>query len=101
MSVERSGGCWQCGKEFPSDNVSRADACPGCRGDTRVCRNCLFYDPLCYNACRETGADRVIDKEKANFCDWFKPVYGGASRRSVKGQTISPLQAAEALFKPK
>ncbi|MBF0341324.1 MAG: hypothetical protein HQL95_10245 [Magnetococcales bacterium] len=40
--------------------------------DTRVCLNCRFHDPGSYNECRETVAERIVDKDKANFCEEFK-----------------------------
>ena len=33
--------------------------------------NCLFYEVDSYNDCREPQAERVADKEKSNFCDYF------------------------------
>jgi hypothetical protein len=32
---------------------------------------CTFYDQTAYNECREPSADRIVEKEKANFCDFF------------------------------
>lgn len=81
-----------------ADSFRRADICPGCRRDTRVCKNCEFFDTAYNNQCRETQADRVVEKEKSNFCDFFKagtPVIGG-------GDAVSKARAAaEALFKKK
>jgi hypothetical protein len=34
---------------------------------------CEFYDPAVTRACREDGADEVREKQRANFCDWFRP----------------------------
>ena len=34
--------------------------------------NCAFYSETSYNECKESQADRVLDKEKANYCDYFK-----------------------------
>ena len=34
---------------------------------------CEFFDPNVPRQCREDGAEDVTDKEKPNFCDWFKP----------------------------
>ena len=36
---------------------------------------CEFFDPNVPRQCREDGAEDVTDKEKPNFCDWFKPGY--------------------------
>lgn len=51
--------------------IGRREVCSGCGKDLHVCRNCRFYDPQAYNACREPQAERVIDKDRSNFCDYF------------------------------
>jgi len=40
-----------------------------------VCRMCVFFDPTVPKQCREDDAEEVKlqDKERANFCEWFKP----------------------------
>jgi hypothetical protein len=90
------GNCWHCGAELGASDYGRQDSCPKCGRDTRVCRNCGFHDRAVNNECRETQAERVVDKEKANFCDHFRPKAGAgsgaASRDALKA-------AAEALFR--
>jgi len=79
--------CVACGRELrlPA-RVGRRDLCPGCGAELRSCRQCTFYDPSVYNACREPQADRVLDKERANFCEYFHPGAGGpASGASAAG----------------
>ena len=39
--------------------------------------NCRFYDSSAYNDCSEPAADRVVEKDKANFCDYFSAGAGG------------------------
>jgi len=56
---------------------------------------CKFFDPKVYNECLETNADRIVDKEKANFCDYFTLSGGGASRPSKEDL----VNSADALFK--
>jgi hypothetical protein len=51
--------------------VGRADRCPTCDRDVRVCRGCAHYAPGAHNDCREPNAERIVDKERANFCDFF------------------------------
>ena len=34
---------------------------------------CTFYDPHVPRKCREDDAEEVKEKERANFCDYFKP----------------------------
>jgi hypothetical protein len=40
--------------------------------DVRVCKNCAHYDINSYNECHEPQAERVVDKEKGTFCDYFR-----------------------------
>lgn len=64
--------CFNCNTEInAADRPGRQDSCPNCGADLRCCRNCRFYDPGSYNSCREPRAERVVDKERANFCEWF------------------------------
>lgn len=65
--------CFNCKNELtlPDGPVGRGDSCPHCRSDVRVCFNCVHYDPKSYNDCRESQAERVVEKGKANFCDFF------------------------------
>jgi len=67
--------CYKCGKPLLESYkvlVSRSDTCSNCMADIRCCKMCQFYDPKSYNECRESTADRITEKEKANFCDYFK-----------------------------
>ena len=65
--------CFHCGKEIEENNFGRQDSCLSCGRDTKVCKNCINYDPKMHNECKENQAERIVDKEKRNFCDWFKP----------------------------
>ena len=70
--------CYHCGHEFDDGaRAGREEVCPDCGGDVHVCRNCAFFDPAAYNQCRETQAERVLDKERSNFCDFFRFGNGG------------------------
>ncbi len=67
--------CFACGSELEYDRlrgIQRSACCPKCDEDIRCCKNCTFYDPGTYNECRESQADRITEKEKANFCDFFE-----------------------------
>jgi hypothetical protein len=57
---------------------------------------CTFYDVKAYNECREPSADRIVDKEKANFCDYFKI---GSGSNDAEKQRQELLAKAQALFK--
>ncbi|MBI2711559.1 MAG: hypothetical protein HYX41_01675 [Bdellovibrio sp.] len=93
------GSCWSCTRGLTALEYGRGDSCPTCGRDTRVCKGCFFYDPKYNNECRENQADRVVEKERSNFCDYFKPTM------SKTGNSVDPAAAAkaaaEALFKKK
>lgn len=66
--------CYNCLKSIPilgSFKITRTEECPYCSKSLHCCRMCSFYDPKIYNECRETNAERIVDKEKPNFCDYF------------------------------
>jgi hypothetical protein len=92
--------CFSCQKDIPMKDgkVGRRDECPFCREDAHCCKNCQFYDPKVYNECKETSADRVLEKHRANFCDFFQARVGGVGGLSEKEKLLA---AAEALFKKK
>ncbi len=71
--------CRACGADTGLDRPGRRDACPRCGADLHACAQCRFYAPGSYNDCREPRAERVLDKERANFCDWFEPGDGPPS----------------------
>jgi len=65
--------CFHCNNSLDvSDSVGRGEQCAKCLSSVKVCLNCEFYDASSNNECRESEAERVVDKEKANFCDFFK-----------------------------
>jgi hypothetical protein len=67
-----SRACHRCGREVDGvERVGRRDACLGCGSDLHCCRNCRFHDPGSHNQCREPQAERQVDKEAGNFCDYF------------------------------
>ena len=74
--------------------------CPKCDADLHCCRNCTFYDLNAYNNCRESQAERVVDKEKANFCDYFRIGDGANKGLASNNQGKSNIKSSlEDLFK--
>ena len=51
--------------------VGRREICPFCGSDLHCCLNCVHYHVGAYNDCREPQAERVIEKDRSNFCDFF------------------------------
>jgi hypothetical protein len=91
--------CFSCGKEISAAlGISRRDECVFCHSDVHVCKNCQFYDSSVYNECRESQAEVVREKDRANFCDFFQ---AGSSNSLGKSSAAELLASAEALFKKK
>ena len=78
--------------------VGRGESCPSCGADMHCCRNCEFYDPAAYNECREPQAERVLEKDRSNFCDYFQLAEKDSS---IENKTTGTKKKLEALFKKK
>jgi hypothetical protein len=69
--------CFNCGHELPPrDKIFRATLCENCGADLRVCKNCTFYLPGTHWDCRETIPEAVREKDRANFCEYFRTESG-------------------------
>ena len=79
------------------DMVPRRSECERCHEALHSCLNCTFHDLSAYNECRETSAERVVDKKAGNFCDFFQPA--AASANAAAGAQGSAFGALERLFK--
>ncbi len=91
--------CHKCNKEIDIDgNPGRADTCPFCSSDLKCCLNCKFFEPGAYNQCIETQSERVITKDRANFCDYFQPVQFSTKTIPSPAKKKNPL---DSLFKKK
>jgi hypothetical protein len=89
--------CWRCAAaRLSSERIGRRESCPHCGADLHCCRNCRFYDPGRHNQCREPLAERQVDKERANFCEYFSPAGGPTADR--RGDVRAQLAA---LFRPR
>ena len=73
--MSHSLACHRCGVSLAALSLplSRRDQCPDCSADLHVCRMCAHFDKAVARQFREDGADDVTDKDRPNFCDWFKP----------------------------
>jgi len=86
--------CFRCGQTLTIEGrVGRKELCPQCGADLHVCKNCRFYEPGAYNDCRETQAERVLDKEKANFCEFFSFGTGAVGERETKPDARAKWEA--------
>ena len=88
--------CRQCNTENQiSNKLGFREECMKCGQDLHACNHCEFFDPKVYNECRETSADPVKEKDRANYCDYYEP--GSSNDLDAKKEEV--LSAAEALFK--
>lgn len=93
--------CWNCGREIgTTERVEFRARCPGCDEPAHVCLNCGHYAPELYNQCRETMAERVVDKQAQNFCEFFLP-HGGSAGRASSDSGAAARSRLEALFAKK
>ena len=81
--------CWNCGAsldELPRP-ITRHMNCPECFEDLHCCRMCRKYEPVASITCTDERADPPINKENANFCDYFRPTnaYRAGSRERQAG----------------
>src|SRR3954462_15283457 len=77
--------CWKCGASLKelSLPLSRLDECKQCHAELHVCKLCEWYNTSVAKHCRETIAEEVKDKERANFCGYYKPRAGAFSSAST------------------
>lgn len=89
--------CFSCSAKNSTEGlVGRKDECESCHADLHVCKNCAHYDENSYNECKDSAAERVVEKEKSNFCDLFTPNTGNVGAGQSRDDLLS---AADALFK--
>lgn len=91
--------CFACGAAVDlasGERVGFRDECPSCSADLHVCRNCRHHDPTAYNECRESNAERVSQRDRANRCDYFSPALEPGTRGAAADAARSAL---EGLFK--
>lgn len=91
--------CWKCGASLAALTLPlrRLEVCKSCNAELHVCRLCVEYDTAYAKHCREPTAEEVRDKERANFCDFFKPRPGAHSAPN-EGELKQARSALDALF---
>lgn len=91
--------CHACRSEVPlasGESVGFRETCARCAADLHVCLNCAHHDPVAYNECRESNAERVLDRDRANRCDYFRPGAGDGTASEERSRALSSL---DSLFK--
>ena len=94
--------CWNCGcslKDIPRP-ISRHANCPECFEDLHCCRLCVHFSPRLTGQCDDDRADPPVQKENANFCEFFRPLSGAyedarGSRRDAAQERLNALFGAD------
>lgn len=81
------------------DRVGFRDTCDKCGEDLHVCLNCKFFDQSSYNECREPQAERVLDKDRANRCDYFEANQGSMTLNKTGSSKDDYKKSLDDLFK--
>lgn len=90
--------CFACHKPTELEvgkKILRHEECPHCGASMHSCKMCKYYDQSAYNECRESIAERIVAKEKPNFCEFFFLI-GNNEDHEDQAQT---LDMANSLFK--
>jgi predicted RNA-binding Zn-ribbon protein involved in translation (DUF1610 family) len=93
-------GCGNCGRKIDlvGSQVGRRDLCPDCGAELHACRSCRHFDLSVAKQCKEPFAEIPLDKDSANFCDFFQI---GEGRLTAGASRDDLLSAAESLFRKK
>lgn len=83
-----------------SDLVPFRAECEACAADLHVCISCRMYDRYAENECREDAAEPVAKKDRANLCEYYKPLAPGAPDAAASAADEAKRKL-EALFKKK
>ncbi len=91
--------CWNCGRSLEDvpRPISRHATCDGCFNELHCCRMCRHYDPKRSMQCFEDRADPPLQKENANFCDFFSPSTNAFSQQTVD-RSSGAKKELDALF---
>ena len=91
--------CWNCGENLDDlpRPISRHANCPKCFNEVHCCRLCCHFDPNNNMRCFEDRADPPLNKENANFCDFFAPAFDAFQSQTAIKSTTAQSQL-DALF---
>lgn len=91
--------CWKCGASLAHLALpfGRLECCKACGAELHVCRLCAEYDPRVTQQCREPTVEEVRNKERANFCDHYRPV-AGAWKPAAQDAVAAARAELEKLF---
>ncbi len=89
--------CPYCGAEI-STPVHHSSECPKCAKPLHSCRCCTFHSPDSHYGCRESIEEPVWDKDRQNFCDYFRLTENHLVPSRAEAQAQKSRDALEKLF---
>jgi hypothetical protein len=91
--------CWHCGAVIKPGQrpISRLAQCRVCQADLHVCRLCRYYNTRMTGYCDHDHAEPPLERERANFCQYFKPRPGAWAPRE-RDTDQATRDGLEALF---
>jgi len=84
---ENSRQLLDCGHALGEIDYSRTALCDGCGKNTPRVATPILPIPF-HNECREPVAERIVDKETGNFCDYFRPGHPHAPPKTPRADTL-------------
>ena len=91
--------CWNCGTSLEALPlpISRHAHCQSCFEPVHSCRMCRFHKESRPGQCEDERADPPVEKENANFCEYYKPRHNAYSNK--RGTAADAAKARlDALF---
>ena len=91
--------CYKCNSKLdlePAQKILRHDECEKCKAYLHCCKMCQYYDVSSYNDCRESNAERIVEKETPNFCSYYILMAGNGKTGPSKDEQLNALNS---LFK--
>ncbi len=85
--------CYFCQGEIQAP-IYRSTECPLCGKDCKICFNCEFYSESQHWECRESIREAVREKDRSNYCDFFKL----SKKGRVKDAKKTSVEAFNNLF---
>jgi hypothetical protein len=91
--------CWRCGHAVRTDQlpITRLEYCHHCHADLHACRLCRSWNPRYTSKCSNDHAEPPLDRERANFCQYFRPA-AGVNRGTGAPAGETTVTDLEALF---
>ncbi len=89
--------CANCGARYEAP-IYRNTLCQECGKELKTCRNCRHFSPGAANSCHEPVSEPVLDKDRANFCDWFTPALNAGTGKDENDGKDNARQAFADLF---